>query len=109
MPFADVPERSMPDAESIEVEVAYALPERQTLLRLRVPLGTRLGEAIHLSGLLERHPEIDLTRQAVGIFSRAATLDTPLHPGDRVEIYRPLVADPKQARKRKAESAKSVD
>lgn len=86
----------------IAVEIAYALPHEQVLLALRVPPGTCLREAIVRSGILERHPEIDAERCATGIFGRRASADTPLHDGDRVEIYRPLVADPKRSRRQRA-------
>ncbi|MEM9100967.1 MAG: RnfH family protein [Pseudomonadota bacterium] len=90
----------------ILIEVAYALPDKQTLLALQVPEGTRVAEAIHLSGILDKHPEIDTQVNKVGIFSKLAKLDTELRDKDRVEIYRPLIADPKEARRKRAEKAK---
>lgn len=99
---AGVPVRSMAASEAIHVELVYALPAQQQLLRLSLPAGTTLGGAIEASGLLRRHPEIDLRRQPVGIFGRLATLDTGLHDGDRVEIHRPLQVDPKDARRARA-------
>ncbi|MCC3750239.1 MAG: RnfH family protein [Halorhodospira halophila] len=86
----------------LQIEVAYALPEQQTVLRLELPAGSRVGDALNASGLLERHPEINLTQQSVGVFGQIVGLDTPLHDGDRVEVYRPLQVDPKEARKRRA-------
>jgi putative ubiquitin-RnfH superfamily antitoxin RatB of RatAB toxin-antitoxin module len=87
---------------TIPVEVVYALPERQTLLALQMPAGATVREAIEQSGVLQLHPEIDLSQAAVGIFGRRAPLDARLREHDRVEIYRPLTADPKDARRRRA-------
>ncbi len=90
------------EQSSLQVEVAYALPEQQSLLSVTLPAGSTAEEAIRASGIMERHPEIDLTSQSVGVFGQVVGLDTPLNDGDRVEIYRPLQVDPKQARKRRA-------
>ncbi|MBU6505768.1 MAG: RnfH family protein [Betaproteobacteria bacterium] len=87
----------------MQVTVAYALPERQTLLTLEVEVGCTLEAALRRSGLLERHPEIDLARQAVGICGRVRALSTVLKAGDRVEVYRPRLADPKALRRSRAE------
>jgi putative ubiquitin-RnfH superfamily antitoxin RatB of RatAB toxin-antitoxin module len=87
---------------TIPVEVVYALPERQTLLALQVPAGATVREAIEQSGVLQLHPEIDLSQAAVGILGRRAPLDARLREHDRVEIYRRLTADPKDARRRRA-------
>ena len=87
------------------VEVAYALPEEQTLVQLEVEPGTTVEEAIRRSRVLERHPEIDLQRQKVGVFGKPSRLDAPLRPRDRVEIYRPLKVDPKEMRRRRAREA----
>ena len=84
------------------VEVAYALPDKQSLVSLEVEKGTTLQEAIEASGILDSFEQIDLTKDRVGIFSKFATLDTVLREKDRVEIYRPLIADPKQVRKERA-------
>jgi putative ubiquitin-RnfH superfamily antitoxin RatB of RatAB toxin-antitoxin module len=92
----------MGNGEKIRVEVAYARPDTQWLIPLEVALGTQLEQAIRLSGILEKCPEIDLSTNKVGIFGKLSTLERRLQQGDRVEIYRPLVADPKQARKRRA-------
>ncbi len=81
-----------------EVKVVYALPDHQIVLRLQVAAGTTLEQAIRASGLLARCPEIDLTVQKAGIFGQLKPLHTPLYPNDRVEIYRPLLIDPKAAR-----------
>lgn len=84
------------------VEVAYATPQQQTVVPLRVPVGTTLGQAIVLSGIGQQHPEIDVETQPVGVFGEPATRARVLREGERVEIYRPLLADPKQARRRRA-------
>ena len=94
-------------AEKIEVEVAYAKPERQLILRVEGPAGLTVAQAIARSGIAEQFPEIDIATAKVGIFSKPVTMDAPLRTGDRVEIYRPLIADPKEARKKRAAKAKS--
>lgn len=86
----------------LRVEVAYARPERQVILPLEVEEGTTLREAVERSGILAQFPEIDLASNPVGVFGKAAALDRVLRAGDRVEVYRPLVADPKEVRKRRA-------
>ena len=86
----------------IPVEVAYALPTEQVILHLEVEEGTIVRDAISRSGILDRFPDIDLDRNKVGVFGKLAKLDTVLHPKDRVEIYRPLIADPKEVRRRRA-------
>ena len=91
--------------EMIEVEVAYATPARQSLLRLSVPAGSTLGEAIDRSGIRDEWPEIEVAPARVGVFGRKMPLDAVLCEGDRVEIYRPLIADPKEARRRRARDA----
>ncbi len=94
--------------ELIGVEVAYALPDEQQIVALEVEEGTTVERAIALSGLLERYPDIDLGDNKVGIFGKLAKLDKPLHAGDRVEIYRHLIADPKQVRKQRAAEGKRM-
>ena len=89
------------------VEVAYALAEKQSLISLEVEEGTTLKDAIEASGILEKYNEIDLSKQQVGIFSKFATLDTVLREKDRVEIYRSLIADPKEVRKERAAQFKA--
>ncbi len=86
----------------MQVTVAYALPERQTLVPLQVGEDCTLELAIRESGLLTLYPDIDLTRQAVGVNGRVRALATRLKPGDRVEIYRPRLADPKARRRSRA-------
>jgi len=88
------------------VEVTYALEKKQTLLGLEVDEGTTLKQAIELSGIIDTYPQIDLTKDKTGIFGKIAKLDTVLREKDRVEIYRPLVADPKQVRKERAAQGK---
>jgi len=89
----------------ISVEVVYALPEKQYQLYVKVEQGTTVEQAIHKSGLLELRREIDLTSNKVGIYSRPVKLDDVINEGDRIEIYRPLIADPKELRRQRAERA----
>ena len=93
-------------AEKISVEVAYALPDQQTIVALTVAADATIQEAIEASGLLEQYPEIDLTQNKVGVFGKLGKLTDTLHVGDRVEIYRPLIADPKEIRKQRAAAGK---
>ena len=86
----------------IDVEVAYAKPEQQEIVALKMPEGTTAEQAIQASGLLNRFPEIDGADLKVGIFGSVCKLDRPLRQGDRVEIYRPLIHDPKEARRQRA-------
>ena len=92
----------------MKVEVAYALPNKQSIISIEVPNGTTLQEAVEASGILETFKQIDLRKDRVGIFSKFASLDTVLREKDRVEIYRPLVADPKKARKERAAEGKAM-
>lgn len=87
----------------IHIEVAYAAsPKEQKLIALDVPSGTTLAEAIKLSQICELYPEIDLTQQAVGVHGEKRDLHDVLQNEDRVEIYRPLIIDPKEARRIRA-------
>jgi len=90
----------------IQIEVVYGLPNRQELITLVVDSGTSLEQGIKESGILSVFEEIDLTVNKVGIWNRAAKLTDKLKDLDRIEIYRPLIADPKEVRKRRAEKAK---
>jgi len=90
------------------VEVAYALADKQSLLTIEVERGATLKDAIEASGILESFKQIDLTKDRVGIFSKFASLDTILQEKDRVEIYRSLVADPKEVRKERAAMVKAM-
>lgn len=90
----------------IRVEVVYALPERQYVRQVKLAAGSNVERAILASGLLELRSDIDLASNKVGIYSRPAKLSDVLNDGDRVEIYRPLIADPKELRRQRAEKAK---
>ena len=94
--------------ETIRVEVVYALPEKQVLLSLDVAPGTTVEQAIAQSGIEHEFPDLEIDPARVGIFGNKARLDDELRSGDRVEIYRPLIADPKEARRRRAELAKKT-
>lgn len=96
----------MGHVEDIVVEVAYALPDKQTVLRLTVPAAATVEDVIRTSGILEQFPEIELGRNKVGVFGKLGKLTDNLHAGDRVEIYRPLIADPKKVRKQRAAEGK---
>ncbi len=95
-------------AESINVEVIYALPDRQEVASLTLPDGSTAGQAIEASGLLTKHPEIDMSKNKLGIYAKLAKADTALRDRDRVEIYRPLIADPKEVRKQRAAEGKAM-
>lgn len=86
----------------MEIEVAYAAPGKQALVRIEVPDGSTVLEALELSAVRTRFPGIEIKPGMVGIFSQKVEMDHILHPGDRVEIYRPLIADPKEMRKQRA-------
>lgn len=90
----------------INIEAVYALPDEQTLFRQAVPEGATVAEAIQLCGILEKYPEIDLAANKLGIFGKLAKADTVLRDRDRIEIYRPLIADPKEVRRKRAEEGK---
>ena len=92
----------------ITVEVVFAKPDEQVLEQLQVPADATVEAVIHESGLLARFPEIDLATNKVGIFGKASALNASLSDGDRVEIYRPLIADPKAARKQRAAEGKAM-
>lgn len=94
--------------ETMRVEVVYALPERQTVIALRMQPGACVRDALTASGLLQRFPELAAATQKFGIFGQPAALDTPLKDGDRVESYRPLTRDPKQARRELAKAGKTM-
>ncbi|MBS1222213.1 MAG: protein rnfH [Proteobacteria bacterium] len=90
----------------MKVSIVYATPSRQFWMTLDLPEGSRVRDVIDRSGVLNRFPEIDLERQKIGIFSKLTTMDAVLEDGDRVEIYRPITADPKLL-KQKARAAAS--
>lgn len=89
----------------LTVEVAYALPHQQLIIPVQIPPESNAEAAIKASGILQKFPEIDLNVNQIGIFGKLSKLDAPLRNLDRVEIYRPLIADPKEARKQRAEQA----
>lgn len=93
-------------AEVISIEVCYALADKQALVKLSLPAGATLQQALEASGLLEKHPEIDLKKNKFGVFAKLSKLDAVLRDKDRVEIYRPLIADPKEVRKQRAAEGK---
>ena len=86
-------------SKTIEIEIAYALSERQTILSLTVPLGTNARDAVLRSDLQKQFNEIDTAHCRIGVFGRSVSDDYVLRPGDRVEIYRPLQIDPREARR----------
>jgi putative ubiquitin-RnfH superfamily antitoxin RatB of RatAB toxin-antitoxin module len=96
------------NTEKIHIEVVYALPHEQTLLKLDVPVGTSIADGIRLSGMLNKHPEIDLEKSKFGIFGKLSKADVVLRERDRIEIYRPLIADPKEVRRKRAEEGKAM-
>ncbi|MGU8081616.1 RnfH family protein [Burkholderia pyrrocinia] len=90
----------------LSIEVCYALPDRQTLIRVSLPEGATVHSAIDASGVLALHPEIDLAQAKTGVYGKLAPLDAPLADHDRVEIYRPLIVDPKLARQRRVDKSR---
>ena len=93
---------------TIRVEVAYARPEEQTIISVEIPEGATLEQAIVKSRIQERFPEIQIQIAKVGVFGKLGKLSTTLRAGDRVEIYRPLIADPKEVRKQRAAEGKRM-
>ncbi|HEY5716158.1 MAG TPA: RnfH family protein [Psychromonas sp.] len=89
-------------SELIDIEVVYGRPDKQVLLSLSVPVGSTLEECINLSGITTYFPEIIPSEAVVGIFSHPEKLSAQVKAGDRIEIYRPLIADPKEMRKLRA-------
>ncbi len=87
---------------SLSVQVVYALPGREDAVSLKLPAGATALDALRASGLLERHPAIDLARQKIGIYGKVVSRQAPLRDGDRVEVYRPLLVEAKEARRRRA-------
>ncbi len=94
--------------ESIAIEVVFALQQKQVLVQLKLPSGSTVLQAIEASGLKQKYPEIDLAKNKVGIFGKLSKLDAKLRDRDRVEIYRPLIADPKEVRKKRADEGKAM-
>jgi hypothetical protein len=93
-------------SEEISVEVVYALPHNQEVLSLKVPSGATVSQAIEQSGILAEFPDIDLANAKLGIFGKQTKPDVVLRDKDRIEIYRPLIADPKEVRKKRAAEGK---
>ena len=93
-------------SEKLTVEVVYALPTKQPLVTLSLPSGSTLRQAVEASGLLQKYPEIDLARNKIGVFAKLSKPDALLQDRDRVEIYRPLIADPKEVRRQRAAAGK---
>ncbi len=98
----------MANAETITVEVAYAKPQEQVIIPVELPAGGTLMQAVEQSRLAERFPEIDLEHLKAGIFGKLKKADQVLQAGDRVEVYRPLIADPKEVRKQRAAAGKKM-
>lgn len=95
-------------SETINVEVAYATPEKQLIIPLNVVAGTSAADAVARSGIQEQFTEIDIAASKIGIFGKMVKPDTELKEGDRVEIYRPLIADPKEVRRQRAKEGKAM-
>lgn len=93
-------------ADKLKIEIVYAQAAEQTLLSLQVEAGTTVQQAIEASGMLTKHPEIDLAKNKLGIFAKLTKPDVVLRDRDRIEIYRPLLADPKEVRKKRAAEGK---
>ncbi len=93
-------------ADSIAIEVVYALPRKADLIRLSLPAGCTLRQAVEASGLMQKHADIDVENGRFGIYGKLSKPDTLLRERDRIEIYRPLLADPKEVRRRRAEEGK---
>lgn len=94
----------MPD--QISVEVVYALPNKQEIFSVKLPEGGTARQAVEASGVLQKYPEIDLAKNKLGVFAKLTKPDAALRHRDRVEIYRPLIADPKEVRKQRAAEGK---
>lgn len=92
----------------ILVEVAYAKPDIQVIIPIKVAVGTTAQQAIEQSGILSNFPEINLQQNKIGIFSKIIAHDKVLRDKDRIEIYRPLIADPKEVRKQRAAEGKAM-
>jgi hypothetical protein len=92
----------MPESPKMTIQVCYAGLEKTSLLSLQTEADATVRQAIALSGIIQLHPEIDISVFKLGVFGKLKELDAALHPDDRVEIYRPLIADPMEARRRRA-------
>jgi hypothetical protein len=94
--------------DMLRIEVVYALPERQKVISLRLPAGSTVQQAVEQSGLLVTHPEVNLAQNKLGIYAKLVKPDATLRDRDRVEIYRPLIADPKEVRRKRAAEDKAM-
>lgn len=92
----------------INIEVVYALPQEQMLLKVQAPHGATVAEAITLSGVMQKYPDIDLVRNNLGVYGKLTKADAVLRDKDRIEIYRPLLADPKEVRRKRAEEGRAM-
>lgn len=92
----------------LNIEVVYALPAQQDVIHIQLPPGSTVQDAIAKSGILARHPEIDFAQSKLGIFAKLVKPEALLRDRDRVEIYRPLIADPKEVRKQQANKARTM-
>ncbi|MBY0575524.1 MAG: RnfH family protein [Gallionellaceae bacterium] len=90
----------------IDIEVVYALPNEQILFRQSVPKGATVAEALKASGVFDKYPEINLDANKLGVFGKLTKADAVLRDRDRIEIYRPLIADPREARRKRAGGGK---
>ena len=93
-------------SELISVEVVYPLAQKQEIFTVKLPEGATVRQAIEISGVLQKYPEIDLAKNKLGIFAKLAKPETLIRHRDRIEIYRPLIADPKEVRKQRAAEGK---
>ena len=93
-------------AETMSVEVCYALLNKQEVVRVKLPEGATLLQGLEASGLLGKYPEIDVKKNKFGIWNKLSKPDAVLRDKDRIEIYRPLIADPKEVRKQRAAEGK---
>lgn len=96
----------MANVAELVVEVIYATSARQEIRTVRLPAGSVVEQAIRHSGLLAEFPEIDLAVNRVGVYGEPVALDSTLEGGERIEIYRPLIIDPKEARRKRATKKK---
>lgn len=93
-------------SDTIRVQVVYALPERQDIVTMELAAGATAQQAVEASGLLQKYPDIDLAKNKLGVFSKLVKADQVLRHRDRVEIYRALIADPKEVRRQRAAEGK---
>jgi len=95
-------------SQELTIEVAYALPDKQVIIPIKAREGVTAEQAILVSGVLQQFPDIDLKINKIGVFGKVAKLDAQLRDKDRVEIYRPLIADPKEVRRKRAADGKAM-